>query len=46
MHISIGFSIKMLTYFNYAVYIFQSTQLCFFYNYITAYFLICYAFWQ
>ena len=44
MHISTGFRTEMLRYFNYAVFIFQSTQLCCLYNYITAYFLICYDF--
>jgi hypothetical protein len=44
MHISICFRTKMLTYFNYVLSIFQSSQLCYLYNYITAYFLICYDF--
>ena len=44
MHISVGFRSKILAYFNYALSIFQSTQLCYLYNYITAYFLICYDF--
>jgi hypothetical protein len=42
MHISIGFRTKMLTYCNFAVSVFQSTQLRGLYNYITVYFLICY----
>jgi len=46
LHISIGFRNKMLKYFNYAVSIFQSTQLCCLYNYITSYFLIRYDFWH
>jgi len=44
MHISTGFRTEMLEYFNYAVSLFQSTQICRLYNYITAYFLICYDF--
>jgi len=44
MHISTGFRTEMVKYFNYAVSIFQSAQLCCLYNYIIAYFVICYDF--